>query len=248
MSMAGEYTDEMGCISSYADAKHDFYGEVFKGPGSLEQIQGFVKSNIPTTTCNDRMDENAFLQEFILDKAKNTRELPEMKSLFKTDNMPLTPDLFNESVKSRYIIHTIDRPQHSQQIESKIQKALNTSNVTEDIYIICDVGYANVREDITLINNGSNPQKFYWVQNAQTLYDPAGKTAWHTGKDYGFQDNNSKFIFCWENANEKAITFFPRWNNGEKKIGYNDATYPEKMLYTNMFDILMCCAMKPFPS
>ena len=249
MSVAGQYTNEMGCVSSYADAKHDFHGEVFSGPGSLEKIQEYVKSNIPTSTCNNKMDENKFLQEYILDKAKNSPELTEMKSLFKQDHMPLIPELFNESVKARYVIHTIDRPQHSPQTESKIQKALNISNVNDDIYIICDVGYANVREDITLINsetNNTNLQKFYWVQNAQTLYDPAGKTAWHTGRDYGFQDGNSKFIFCWENANEKAITFFPRWNDTDRYISYNDPQYPEKMLYTNK-ELYLSIKANPIP-
>jgi hypothetical protein len=233
----GEYTSEMGCISSYADAKHDFLGEVFSGPGAGEKIKSFVKANIPSMDCrNDHMDENGFLLEYILDKQKSSPNLTEMKAYFTQDQSPLTPDLFHQSIKDRYIIHTIYRPQHddTDQDKSKIQHALNVSNVTNDIFIVCDVGYANVREDITLINNSenTNPQKFYWVQNAQTLYDPAGKTSWHTGKNYGFQDNTSKFIFCWENANKKAITYFPCWTT-ESKVEFNAASYPEKLLYTN---------------
>jgi len=233
----GEYTSEMGCISSYADAKHDFLGEVFSGPGAGEKIKSFVKENIPSVNCpNDHMGENGFLLEYILDKQKSSPNLDEMKKYFTQDQTPLTPDLFHQSIKDRYIIHTISRIQHDDkdQDKSKIQHALNVSNVTNDIFIVCDVGYSNVREDIALINKpeNTNPQKFYWVQNAQTLYDPAGKTSWHTGKNYGFQDNTSKFIFCWENANKKAITYFPCWTT-ESKVEFNAPSYPEKMLYTN---------------
>ena len=177
-NLEGEYTREMGCISSFADAKHDFFGEVFSGPGALDKIKNYVKANIPSSyeCSNDHMNENNFLSEFILDKTETDKDLTQMKGYFKQDNSPLTSTtLFNQSINDRYIIHTISRPQHdtdNDQNISKIQRALANSNVTNDIFIICDVGYANVREDIKLINDETNTsnQKFYWVQNAQTLY------------------------------------------------------------------------------
>jgi hypothetical protein len=235
--LEGAYTSEMGCISSYADAKHDFLGEVFSGVGALEKIQDFVKENIPDVECEKRMNEDGFLKKYILNDT-----IPEvvskMKELFHQDNTALRSKIFNDNINEKYIIHTIHRPQHSTDYPfSKIQQALNSSSVLEDIFIVCDVAYANVREDIKQINNrenNENTQKFYWVQNAQTLYDPAGKTAWHTGKDLGFQDEISKFIFCWEDANKKLVTHFPRWMKSDKPVEYNNPVfYPEKLLYTN---------------
>ena len=68
-------------------------------------------------------------------------------------------------------------------------------NITdEDIFIICDVSYSNLRTDLKYVEPKQlSKQTFWWTQVAQTLYDPAGKTAWHTGGDLGFKEENSNF-------------------------------------------------------
>jgi hypothetical protein len=153
------------------------------------------------------MDENAFLEEYLIQKGKigDMHKLLEHKeNSLPSFNTNINQDIFKKNITDRYKIVSVSRQQHDNSItESLIQKALNESGVFDDIYFICDVAYANVREDLTYVNR-SNNQYFYWVQNSQTLYDPAGKTAWHTGAQYGFKDDDSRFLFCWENLNKKA--------------------------------------------
>jgi hypothetical protein len=240
-----EYTDEMGCESSYADAKHDFH-DIFKGAEGQTIIKNLVKQNIPHKTCMDNLTEDKFLMKYILKTAESTSTpqrdstsprasipskpiiIEKMQSLFSKE--PTTEEIFNDNINSRYLIIPIHRKQHDKDtIESLIQNKLNDNGVLDDIYLVCDVAYANVREDLTYVKKTN--QYFYWVQNSQTLYDPAGKTAWHTGKEYGFQSPESRFLFCWENANKKAITYYPEWNG--TTLRYDDVFYPEKMLYTN---------------
>ena len=242
VTIDGEYTNDMGCESSYADAKHDFH-DVFTGPEGQSKIKNYVSQNIPSTTCTDNLTEDKFLMKYILKTSSSPSSSPssstkpviieKMQQLFKGSTDDSIDDIFNSNITQRYTIIPINRPQHDNELKlSKIQKELQQHGVFDDIFLICDVAYANVREDLTFVDKKKD-QTFFWVQNAQTLYDPAGKTAWHTGKDYGFQLPDSRFLFCWENANRKAITYYPNWDGDNISYGDDKHFYPEKMLYTN---------------
>jgi hypothetical protein len=231
--IAKKYTAKEGCDNARTDAKHDFKGFEKMKP----YIQQYVSENIPTAAkCEKVFNEHGFVEEYIIQKGKidAMNKLLEPKQNSGTNiSTNIDEGIFNKSITDRYKIVSITRKQHDLSItESLIQKALNSIGVGDDIYFICDVAYANVREDLTYADRNKN-QYFYWVQNSQTLYDPAGKTAWHTGAEYGFKDNDSRFLFCWENLNKKAITYYPKWDNNLQEIDCNNMNENDKMLYTN---------------
>lgn len=229
----GEYTASEGCEFSLADAKHDFH-TIF----NANKIEDYVKQNIPSYVglqCLP-LSEDAFVDKYAL-------ELGTEGSSGKTENKgnkTFIKEHLNENIKSRYEAFYIDRPQHKYDLDrSLLQECFRRAGLLDDIFFICDVAYANVREDLKFVDNTVS-QTFYWVQNAQTLYDPAGKTTWHSDKPYfenesvddegnvihtsspdsttrilsknHFKDNHSRFVFCWQNARKSKITQYPKWS------------------------------------
>ena len=173
--MINVYTAEQGCESSRADAKHDFHS-IFK-PDKLED---YVTSNIPKiegVECS-ALTEDKFIDKHLLETASDSgsnKSTPEYVSA-----------KLNKNISDRYIASYIRRPQHEFGVpfnKSLLQEYFRENTIVDDIFFVCDVAYANVREDLKFADSGSL-QTFYWVQNAQTLYDPAGKTSWHTDKPY----------------------------------------------------------------
>jgi len=173
--MTNVYTAEQGCQSSRADARHDFH-TIFKA----DKLQGYVTSTIPNIqglTC-DLLTEDKFIDGQLLEKEADSgknKPIPEYVSTH-----------LNKNISDRYVAAYIERPQHKFDApynKSLLQKHFQDNNILDDIFFVCDVAYANVREDLKFANPTLS-QTFYWVQNAQTLYDPAGKTSWHTDKPY----------------------------------------------------------------
>ena len=267
-----EYTSEEGCESSRADAKHDFH-TIFDS----KNIQEYVSKNIPSyegIQC-DILDEDRFIDKYEL----------KLSSKDTSANHKSEPDFIsthlNDSITSRYVSFSVIRKQHDYKEETKhtsfLQEKFQEIGIQDDIFFICDVAYANVREDLKFADP-SLRQTFYWVQNAQTMYDPAGKTTWHSDKPY-FEDDDddgedegkvtsksksktktpsspsspssslrikcqnhfkmkdSKFLFCWQNANKNIVTLYPEWS--KKKFPTKEVSYkfsennPEQMLYIN---------------
>ncbi len=230
-----KYTIQEGCDNARSDARHDFHG-IFKA----EQIQPYVSQNIPKGLCAEGAsvkDEDKFIESYLIKDGK----LKNMQNLFfqGSTNDENNETIFNKSVVERYKIINVVREQHNNDVKkSLIQEELNNVGVVDDIFIVCDVAYANVREDLTFVDR-TKDQTFYWVQNNQTLYDPAGKTAWHTGAEYGFKDNESRFLFCWEDINKKAITYYPEWNIADSVVDCNDQEKMNKIIFTNKDIYLM---------
>ncbi|MCJ7801445.1 MAG: hypothetical protein MUP82_03705, partial [Candidatus Marinimicrobia bacterium] len=172
--MVSEYTAEQGCKSSKADAKHDFHGIFDK-----DNLDGYVTSNIPTNGVGcDTLGEDAFIDDQLLTPGSRSSEN-------KTNPAYVAVNL-NTNISGRYTATYIERPQHKfddPYNKSLLQEHFQKNNILDDVYFVCDVAYANVREDLKFADL-NKPQKFYWVQNAQTLYDPAGKTSWHSDKAY----------------------------------------------------------------
>jgi hypothetical protein len=174
--MTNVYTAEQGCKSSRADAKHDFHS-IF----NPDKLQGYVTSNIPNITisaCDTALQEDPFIDDQLLKEAAKSNDN-------KSDPQYVLKQL-NENIGSRYIAKYIERPQHKFDApydKSLLQEYFIEKNILDDIFFVCDVAYANVREDLKFASSELQ-QTFYWVQNAQTLYDPAGKTSWHSDKSY----------------------------------------------------------------
>jgi len=263
MQNIDEYTSKEGCESSIADAVHDFHG-IFKGT----EIKKYVDANIPTykdLVC-DSLSEDKFVDIYALnlDTGVTSGDYKSQPDFISTHISP--------NIRSRYEVAYISRPQHENLLESSLlQKYFNEKGILNDIFFICDVAYSNIREDLKNVDIAT-PQTFYWVQNAQTLYDPAGKTSWHSDKPYfanedetgddnaekssskasskgtssitaridcpnHFKKENSKFLFCWQDAVNSMITLYPEWSKKlfPKEIdSYKfSQNLPEQMLYTN---------------
>ena len=124
--------------------------------------------------------------------------------------------------------------------DSKIQDIFQKAGVLQDLFIVCDVAYSGLRKDLTLTNR-EGEQKIYWLQNTQTCFDPAGKTALHTGQAYGFKTDDSNFRFAWVDASpgKRVNTLYPPWliddgpETGVPRPNYVNDRPPEMMLCTN---------------
>lgn len=231
------YSQKTGCVASYSDAHHDF--------GSMldsSKVKDLVKETTPGACADHSHDtEDTFIQNSLLqpdikaDAIKITRDKV---------SESINQNLFNEVIQDYYDIECVIRTSEDQIQESKIQKMFRDKGITEeDIYIICDVSYSNLRTDLSFVDKKPSNQTFWWTQVAQTLYDPAGKTAWHTGGDLGFKTPNSNFLFCWQDSDPGMISsvLYPAWGKGsavevggEEVILYNDPnSINEMMLCTN---------------
>ena len=130
---------------------------------------------------------------------------------------------------------------------SKIQKLLNDMGVMMNLCVVCDVAYSGLRKDLTFVKRAASgsEQVFYWLQNTQTGFDPAGKTAWHTDKGYGFKDAASNFRVAWTStkAGMQTNTLYPGWPAAAAAAGgsanhvtrpdYAPGVPPETMICSN---------------
>jgi hypothetical protein len=241
-----EYTSTQGCESSRADAKHDFHG-IFKA----DKVQEYVNENIPlygatgATGATDcvTLTEDAFVDKYEIKPGKSSAE--DKSDDFIVNNL-------NENVLARYQAYNVVRPQHDFTVTtSLIQECFQKAGIVNDVFFICDVAYANVREDLKYADERST-QTFYWVQNAQTLYDPAGKTTWHSDNPYFEKDANDdietgasspsspsspssesgKREMCPNYFKKEGSKFLFCWQNAKKNIV---TLYPEwsKTLFPN---------------
>jgi len=111
---------------------------------------------------------------------------------------------------------------------SMIQNMLRDMGVVMNLCVVCDVAYSGLRKDLTFVNREATGQVFYWLQNTQTGFDPAGKTAWHTDKGYGFKDAASNFRVAWTStkAGMQTNTLYPGWPAAPEGSA-NDITRPD---------------------
>jgi hypothetical protein len=88
-----------------------------------------------------------------------------------------------------------------------LNEAFQTITGKGDIFLVVDFFYSGFKDALVHLKGKDGPT-LYWVQNRQTLYDPAGKA--HPQSDAGkkmFQDN-PRVKFCWENTT--TTKFLPR--------------------------------------
>ena len=142
----GEYTATEGCEFSLADAKHDFH-TIFKA----EKITEYVNKNIPSypqLQCSP-LSEDAFVDKYALESNSDSGSNKNDKTFIQTH--------LNSNIKSRYEAFYIDRPQHKYNInQSLLQDHFRSVGLLDDIFFICDVAYANVREDLKFVNESLN--------------------------------------------------------------------------------------------
>lgn len=223
-----------GIQAAKSDAHHDFPAKIYK--------ENLINDELPqeeTLLQNkelSHLSEDIFMKKYILKPGLNAEDLKIKKTDDPNDLSKYTNELLNDSLKEYYTVFSYKYPDGKDGSEkSFVQKSLNEIGVTNDVFVICDVVGSWLREDLTKAKRGDNSQVFWWCQTTQTGFDPAGKTSWHTGKDYGFKDNESNFKFCWQlmTKSDKPNKLYTAWDlektktvnqNGEVdyKVGVKD--------------------------
>jgi hypothetical protein len=92
--------------------------------------------------------------------------------------------------------------------------------VTPDgqIFLIVDTfteGFREALNDLKLLPAIASGPMLYWVQNRQTMYDPATKSDPTTPAGREIMRNNPRVRFCWEDTSAPAfssIEYYPSWN------------------------------------
>ena len=232
-----KYKYRTGHDASYADAKHDFLG-IF----DAKRIVELTKQTLPKKPIDDTkvLSEDAMIEKYLL-----KTDFVKKPDSTGADRLNDYFDNLNTDIRDRYECINIAREQHDFGLEySEIQKALQNIGVIDDVFFICDVAYANIREDLKF-SDKTLGQTFYWVQNAQTLYDPAGKTSWHSDDNTYttdnsndtniypnyFKKNDSNFVFCWQDAIKERFTLYPEWERSCEEVDSKLQT--EKMVCSN---------------
>lgn len=223
-----EFSAETGCIIAKTDNHHDFgTGQRITEPEQFYNNDA-VLEYLPTINNCHYLNEDNFLNKYIW-KFKSAADAKKETSKI-VENIE---ELFNDEIIQNYEIKQIYRPANKYSPEtfdtkkSYIHRKLDEMGIKDDIYFVSDIRHTNEFDDLLAIDNENTNRKFYWVQNAQTEFDPMGKT-----KDLDNKNaENPKFIFCWEKYDPNNYTIYPEWSekNKEKITDENK----EIMFYSN---------------
>uniref|UniRef100_A0A6C0D283 Uncharacterized protein n=1 Tax=viral metagenome TaxID=1070528 RepID=A0A6C0D283_9ZZZZ len=241
-----EYTADEGCYTAFSDCHHDFKAKFNQ---NKEQVQDYLPSIANKDADHCVKSENQLFGRFLLkglDENASAHDDDDESAEKKTGvNAILDPtkhnkftavpidDLFKDEITDFYEIWSINGSEQDYLSDttgqSYISKLLSNRGITGEVFFICDVGDPNIFLDLSRVKG---EQVFYWLQNNQTLYDPATKIQWDTpaGIRYGFRKPDTNFRFCWEKFNS-SCTIYDDWGTDAK----HDITYDNKelMFYTN---------------
>ena len=238
-----EYTADEGCYTAFSDCHHDFKAKFNQ---NKDQVQDYLPSIANEDADHCVKSENELFGKFLLEGLDESAPDDDESSEKKTGvNAILDPTkhakftavpidrLFKEEITNFYEIWSIHGSEQDYLSDttgqSYISKLLTNRGITGEVFFICDVGDPNIFLDLSRVKG---EQVFYWLQNNQTLYDPATKIQWDTpaGIRYGFQKPDTNFRFCWEKFNS-SCTIYDDWGTASK----HDITYDNKelMFYTN---------------
>ena len=250
-----EFTAEKGCKLAHSDCHHDFSGQ--KGLERYDEAE--VNAYIPESRhSNCAVTEDQFFKDYIFN-------IPAGGSSVGSVNRSLTPSagsniiteltgIFKPEFADKYKMFSVNRQRLGKEGEGEddddedesvrdpykrsfIEDVFQAEGLTDDVFFISDTATHNIMEDLASVRS----QNFYWIQNAQTLYDPASKTTHDTkaGKRYGFRDESKKFTFCWEKLNSPP-TIYPAWEDNKETYAIDDNNkeimfYSNRKLYMSIF-------------
>ena len=237
------------------DAHHDFKKIARKE---------FVMETIPIGDCEMIKDEDELLNELVdLPRSRIDSTESSIKSGIDSEGLNITipssgtePEEENEeedegedSEEKQHIIP--DKPfifNETEYLKNYIVGNVNHDsliNVLDNIipnvplFFIVDTCMGSFRKEITKKPlEGSIPRPLYWVQNAQTIYDPAGKTTISTdkGNKMFIEGENPNLKFVWDSSATK--TYYPKWTfkKGKEIINYVDIDNKNELFYSK-YDI-----------
>ena len=202
------------CSLALSDAKHDF-----KTAQMVEEARKVMPTGV--AGCIQK-DEDAYMKEYlgILRASQDSHPV-----IALTDTPPYNiPDTY----EYRYISRG-----------GELHNSLTTMGL-DDVYLVVDTYSPAFASEIASTHE-YEPYKhmnFFWVQNKQTLFDPAGKTTDRTKAGVGIFAGNPNAIFCWEN--NKTPAFYPKWSSNSETVPRNRISNQNELFYSNseIFQIL----------
>jgi len=219
-----EFSAETGCIIAKTDNHHDFgtgqriteSEQIYKDEAVLEYIPNVIDCNY--------LNEDNFLKKYIwkFTSAAEAKVSENITAMFNPEIIQ------NYDIEQIYRPSNKDSPSNFEKSKSQIHRKLDEMGIKGDIYFVSDIRHTNEFDDILAIDNEDTTRKFYWVQNAQTEFDPMGKTKELPNKNV----ENPKFIFCWEKYDIRNYTIYPEWRENSRTIRITDEN-KEIMFYSN---------------
>lgn len=223
-----------GIVAAKSDAHHDFKS-AYKSKlveAELPNVALATDPSIKFIPTEKYMNAYVFAEGVKGNPLSIKAEMPRGQRVIELSTPNINSELSPEIVENYDVITFRNGKQDVSskdedvlvQGSSELQKMLQDMGVTTDVFIICDVAYSWVKKDLTNSNRSNKNQIFWWAQTLQTGFDPAGKVAWHRGKEYGFTDTNSNFRYCWQPDLENLCPKkeYSKWPIGEEAVDSNN--------------------------
>lgn len=209
-------TADILCKLAKSDLHHDF-----KKPGLDVDKEG--QYSIPETpTCKKvYFPEERALNEFLGIRRNKNKHFAQPKKGFLTEEYVCKMEI---SYKKLY--------------EEGFSFIIPNSN----IFLVVDTYTKGLRESLIALKkkapNDPGPV-LYWVQNRQTLYDPASKSKPDKGAGKEIMMGNDRVRFCWEDTKVNdfsTVERYPPWNelritNSTVQTSDSQSTIPVDKLY-----------------
>lgn len=188
-----DLTAEKLCQIAISDLYHDFKGD--------EEAIQTASFSIPTKGIMCRHDEEERLLQKLLGLTRDG------------ENHFIEPNKKEDTLLKDYNCAFINKPYYEKG-KNNLNDAFQTVAGKGDLFLIVDFFYSGFKEALSNLKRTKDGPTLYWVQNRQTLYDPAGKA--HAESDAGkimFRDN-PRVKFAWENTTSRQFLpheIYPSW-------------------------------------
>jgi hypothetical protein len=107
-----------------------------------------------------------------------------------------------------------------------------TQRGIQDVYLIVDTYSSGLRDQLVKGKDIINPPvKYFWVENRQTQYDPAGKTHPKSSAGKVLFTNNNKLQYAREIIKTNGI-LYPLWDVTQTEFDINAFTTKNKLFYS----------------
>lgn len=180
------------CTLARTDLRHDFHKVI-----PAAQLEAAGNYSIPGTAECRTLTEEGALAHFLgitVNPVDRTFELPPT-GYFHDD------------------YHCIPKLSYEELYAKGFKEAVTSSS---NIFLVVDTFTEGFRDALSALRTETTPgPTLYWLQNRQTLYDPATKISPLTDAGKEIMRNNPRVRFCWEDTSAPAfstIERYPPWS------------------------------------
>lgn len=197
------------CTIAKSDALHDFSAEAVAIASKSIPLSG-------VSTCKERNEDKLLYDVLGISRDK------EYDNIFKLLK---------------------DSPLHGQYTcllnnENDMFDTVFTTHIgNQNVYFIVDVTTEGMKDQLSNLRDAKDRKGpiYYWIQNRQTLYDPAGKTDPFTKAGKDIFRNNSHVKFAWEDSTHDKFSkgeLYPPWNTKKKEVKLDELSIKNEMFYS----------------